>query len=60
MFLYRDERNPNDTSSSIDNTVHLRVAKHRNGALTDIDFFFDGEHTTFKAIEKRYEELPAL
>ncbi|HUC01641.1 MAG TPA: replicative DNA helicase [Candidatus Paceibacterota bacterium] len=60
MFLYRDERNPNDTASSLDNTVHLRIAKHRNGALKDIDFFFDGEHTTFKTVEKRYDELPAL
>jgi len=60
MFLYRDERNPNDTASSIDNTVHLRVAKHRNGALKDMDFFFNGELASFKTIEKRYEELPAL
>jgi replicative DNA helicase len=60
MFLWRDERNPNDTASSIDNTVHLRVAKHRNGALKDLDFFFDAERASFKTIEKRYEELPAL
>lgn len=60
MFIWRDDRNPNDTSSSIDNTVHLRIAKHRNGALKDMDFFFDAERTSFKAIEKRYEELPAL
>ncbi|HUC31479.1 MAG TPA: replicative DNA helicase [Candidatus Paceibacterota bacterium] len=60
MFLYRDERNPNDTASSIDNTVHLRIAKHRNGALKDMDFFFNGELASFKTIEKRYEELPAL
>lgn len=60
MFLYRDERNPNDTASSADNTVHLRIAKHRNGALKDMDFFFDAERASFKTIEKRYEELPAL
>jgi replicative DNA helicase len=60
MFLYRDERNPNDTSSPSDSTVHLRIAKHRNGALKDMDFFFDAERTSFKAIEKRYEELPSL
>ena len=60
MFLYRDDHNPNDTASTADNTVHLRIAKHRNGALKDIDFFFDGEHTTFKTVEKRYDELPAL
>jgi replicative DNA helicase len=60
MFLYRDERNPNDTSSPGDSTVHLRIAKHRNGALKDMDFFFDAERASFKAIEKRYEELPSL
>lgn len=60
MFIWRDDRNPNDTSSSADNTVHLRIAKHRNGALKDMDFYFDAERTSFKAIEKRYEELPAL
>lgn len=60
MFLYRDERNPNDTTSPADNVVHLSVAKHRNGALRNLDFFFDGERTTFKTIEKRYDELPAL
>ncbi len=61
MFIYRDERNPNDTSSPADNIIHLRVAKHRNGALKDMDFFFDAERATFKALEKRYEEqLPAL
>lgn len=60
MFIYRDERNPNDTSSSADNIVHLRIAKHRNGPLKDMDFFFDGERATFRALEKRYEELPAL
>lgn len=60
MFIYRDERNPNDTSGPQDNIVHLRIAKHRNGPLKDLDFFFDNEHATFKALEKRYEELPAL
>jgi replicative DNA helicase len=60
MFIWRDDRNPNDTSNARDNTVHLRIAKHRNGALKDMDFFFDSERTSFKAIEKRYEELPSL
>jgi replicative DNA helicase len=60
MFIYRDERNPNDTSSASDNIVHLNVAKHRNGALKNLDFFFDAERATFKTIEKRYDELPAL
>jgi replicative DNA helicase len=60
MFIWRDERNPNDTTSPADNIIHLRIAKHRNGPLKDMDFFFDGERATFRALEKRYEELPAL
>ena len=59
-LIYRDERNPNDTSSSGDNTIHLSIAKHRNGPLRNIDLFFDSERATFKTIEKRYDELPAL
>jgi replicative DNA helicase len=60
MFIYRDAHNPNDTASAGDNVVHLSVAKHRNGALRNLDLFFDGERATFKTIEKRYDELPAL
>ncbi|HVN26755.1 MAG TPA: replicative DNA helicase [Candidatus Paceibacterota bacterium] len=60
MFIYRDERNPNDTASEADNIVHLRIAKHRNGPLRDIDFFFDAERASFKVLEKRYSELPPL
>ena len=60
MFIYRDERNPNDTASSGDNTIHLSIAKHRNGPLRNIDLFFDSERATFKTIEKRYDELPSL
>jgi replicative DNA helicase len=64
MFIYRDERNPNDTASSssgsADGTIHLSIAKHRNGPLRNLDLFFDSERATFKTIEKRYDELPAL
>ncbi len=63
MFIYRDERNPNDTASSsgsADGTIHLSIAKHRNGPLRNLDLFFDAERATFKTIEKRYDELPAL
>jgi replicative DNA helicase len=60
MFIYRDERNPNDAASAADSTVHLRIAKHRNGPLRDMDLFFDSERATFKTIEKRYDELPSL
>jgi replicative DNA helicase len=62
MFIYRDEHNPNDTASASDNVIHLRIAKHRNGPLRDIDFYFDAERASFKVLEKRYSdsELPPL
>lgn len=60
MFIYRDEHNPNDTASETDNIVHLRIAKHRNGPLRDMDFYFDAERASFKVLEKRYSELPPL
>jgi len=60
MFIYRDEKNPNDTASDSDNIIHLRIAKHRNGPLRDIDLFFDAERASFKVLEKRYSELPPL
>ncbi len=59
MFLYREETNA-DSAAAGDSTVHLRIAKHRNGPLRDIDLYFDSERATFKTIEKRYDELPAL
>jgi len=61
MFIYRDEFNPNDTPSEAQSIVHLKVAKHRNGRLADIDLHFDAERACFKTIDKRYSEaLPQL
>ena len=61
MFIYRDDVNPaNDGNAGQENIIHLRIAKHRNGALKDMDFFFDAERASFKALEKRYEGLPSL
>lgn len=60
MFIYRDEFNPNDTPTDAQKIVHLRIAKHRNGRLADMDLHFDAERACFKTIDKRYSELPAL
>ena len=59
MFLWRDETNA-DSAAADNNTIHLSIAKHRNGPLKKMDFYFDSERATFKALEKRYEDLPAL
>jgi len=60
MFIYRDEKSPTESNAAEDHTIHLRIAKHRNGPLKDMDFYFDSERASFKTIEKRYSELPPL
>ncbi len=60
MFIYRDEFNPNDTATGAENITHLRIAKHRNGPLKDMDFYFDADRASFRTIDKRHSELPSL
>jgi len=63
MFIYRDEAPPGPSdapSMGGNNTIHLRIAKHRNGPLKDMDFHFDADRASFKTIDKRYSDLPQL
>lgn len=46
LFLYRKD---NDIRES----VNLKVAKHRNGALGDIDLYFKGDRIKFYGMETR-------
>ncbi len=46
MFLYRKD-------DDVREAVSLRVAKHRNGALGDIELFFKGDRIKFYGMEKR-------
>jgi replicative DNA helicase len=46
MFLYRKD---DDNRES----VNLKIAKHRNGALGDIDLFFRGDRIKFYGMETR-------
>lgn len=38
--------------------TQILIAKHRNGPIGEVELMFDREHTSFKAIDKRYEEVP--
>lgn len=52
MFLYRKD-------DDVREAVSLRVAKHRNGALGDIELFFKGDRIKFYGMEKRrYDSTP--
>lgn len=46
MFLYRKD-------DEIREAVNLRIAKHRNGALGDIDLYFKGDRIKFYGMETR-------
>ena len=46
MFLYRKDED-------IREAVNLRISKHRNGGLSDIDLFFRGERVKFYGMEQK-------
>lgn len=46
MFLYRKDED-------IRESVNLKIAKHRNGALADVDLFFRGDRVRFYGMESR-------
>lgn len=46
MFLYRKDDEAREA-------VNLRIAKHRNGALGDIDLYFRGERVKFYGMETK-------
>jgi replicative DNA helicase len=46
MFLYRKD-------DDIREAVNLKIAKHRNGALGEVDLYFKGERIRFYGMEKR-------
>lgn len=48
MFLYRKD-------DDIRESVNLKIAKHRNGGLGDIDLFFKGDRIKFFGMERRKE-----
>lgn len=52
MFLYREEYyNP---ATERQNTCDVIVAKHRNGAIGDIQLYFNASTTKFGNMDKRY------
>ncbi len=71
MFLYHKDRsaetfdiggegNASSGSGDTQNVTQILIAKHRNGPIGEVEVAFDPERVTFRSVEKRYSELPAL
>lgn len=57
MFLYREEADQAMWGDQIQ--TKLRIAKHRNGGLGEIDLLFRGDRIRFYSVEKKYTEAPS-
>jgi replicative DNA helicase len=53
MFLYREDDDEREN-------VKLSVAKHRNGALRQIDLYFRGDRVRFYGVERKQSIAPAI
>ncbi len=69
MFLYRKDKGADilgdvggegGFAAPAENVTTVLIAKHRNGPIGEVEVAFDAERVTFKTIDKRYSELPAL
>ncbi|MGE5552040.1 MAG: replicative DNA helicase [Bacteroidota bacterium] len=52
-FLYREDYYKQDTENP--NVTQLIVAKHRNGPLGTVEFYFRKEYSAFEALERVHE-----
>jgi replicative DNA helicase len=52
MFIYRDEKDP-----AMQNVTHLKVAKHRNGPVGNVDLIFRNNLTKFENAATRTVDL---
>ncbi len=69
MFIYRKDPGVGSLdiggdgtgiTNDAQNVTQILIAKHRNGPIGEVEVSFDAERVTFRSIEKRYSELPAL
>lgn len=54
MFLYREETDQSMWGEQI--ATKLRIAKHRNGPLAEIDLIFRGDRIRFYSVERKHTE----
>jgi len=58
MFLYREERDMANWGDQI--PTKLRIAKHRNGPLGEVDLVFIGPRVRFVGVDRKHTEAPPL
>lgn len=56
MFLYREEADQAMWGDQIQ--TKLRIAKHRNGGLGEIDLIFRGDRIRFYSVEHKHTDVP--
>jgi len=54
LFIYREDRYNTDTSRK--NIADIIIAKHRNGPVGKVEFYFDEGRVSFRSLEKSYTE----
>ncbi len=54
MFLYREEQDMTQWGAQI--PTKLRIAKHRNGPLGEVDLMFRGDRIRFYSVEKKHTD----
>lgn len=55
LFIYRPDYYP-DAKPELKNTAELIIAKNRHGEVGKVDLQWEGQFTTFRGRETRYEE----
>ena len=56
MFIYREEQDQLAWGDQI--PTKLRIAKHRNGPLGELDLIFRGDRIRFYSVEKKHVQSP--
>ncbi len=54
MFIYREEQDQANWGAQI--PTKLRIAKHRNGPLGEVDLIFRGDRIRFYTVERKHAE----
>ena len=56
LFIYKKDGDTTEGSTNTQSITKIKIAKHRNGPIGEIDLFFDQERTSFRNVDKRYGE----
>jgi replicative DNA helicase len=56
IFIYREEYYDQNKAKAEgrENIAEIRIAKHRNGPVADIEMFFHKEHGRFRDLDRRH------